>query len=222
MAPPVHRFDIAMSMDDIEERLAGVPVYVLSNAEDDFVLVSGASSGKTLGLLCFAEDNAKTMLDHMRSMDKGMHGKAKIVKIALDKAIQLKREGIGFRMIPEPAQIQNALKVIVKQQDGLSDDDAGFSGVPVFKSQSLILKAENKRYRPFFFRKEDLEYSLKKAAEQQRQLNPAFRQGDIQVATFEEVIKGMKENPASKWDDAVFIPPGFDLTAGLQQNSANG
>ncbi|KAK9138506.1 hypothetical protein Sjap_009100 [Stephania japonica] len=216
---PQHRFDIALSFDAIEERLAGVGVYVLSNSADEFVLVSGVPSKKTLGLICFAREDAQTMLDHMRSVSKGMGPKSMVVKIALDKVIQLKLEGVSFRMIPEPAQVQNALKV--KEQAGLSNDE-GFFGVPVFQSQSLFLKAEDKRYRPYFFRKEDLENSLKRAAEQQKQLNPAFRQGDIQVATFEEVLKGMKGKSTSKWDDVVFIPPGFDVTAGLPQNKANG
>nr|CAN62537.1 hypothetical protein VITISV_010756 [Vitis vinifera] len=39
---------------------------------------------------------------------------------------------------------------------------------------------------------EDLENSLLSASNQQNRLNPAFRQGDIQVAVFEEIIKGMQ------------------------------
>lgn len=76
------------------------------------------------------------------------------------------------------------------------------------KSQSLILRSQNKRYRPIFFKKvswemlsflflffflsnwfvkhcmffqEDLEKSLLRAARQQKQLNPTLKQGDIQV-----------------------------------------
>ena len=87
-----------------------------------------------------------------------------------------------------------------------------FPGVPVFQSKSLILKSQDKRYRPLFFRKEDLEKSLHRASSDQNQLNPTLRQGDIQVATLEDVIKQMKENSTSKWEDVVFIPPGFDVS----------
>ncbi|EEF43779.1 hypothetical protein RCOM_1307800 [Ricinus communis] len=83
-----------------------------------------------------------------------------------------------------------------------------------FQSRSLVLKSENKSYRPVFFRKEDLEKSLLRASRQQKKLNPAFRQGDIQVAVFEEIIKSMKESSTSTWDDVVFIPPGFDVSTG--------
>ncbi|KAK2967200.1 hypothetical protein RJ640_022456 [Escallonia rubra] len=85
------------------------------------------------------------------------------------------------------------------------------------QSKSLILRSQNKSYRPTFFRKEDLEKSLARAADQQKQLNPAFRQGDIQVAVLEDIIKGMKDNSLGNWDDVVFIPPGFDISTDPSQ-----
>uniref|UniRef100_A0A0A0K912 Uncharacterized protein n=1 Tax=Cucumis sativus TaxID=3659 RepID=A0A0A0K912_CUCSA len=86
-----------------------------------------------------------------------------------------------------------------------------FSGASAL-SKSLILRVQNKSYRPAFFRKEDLENSLQRASREQNQINPALRPGDIQVAVFEEIIKGMKDNSISTWDDIVFIPPGFDVS----------
>jgi hypothetical protein len=67
-------------------------------------------------------------------------------------------------------------------------------------------------YRPVFFRKEDLEKSLIRASSQQNRLNPALKPGDIQVAVFEDIVKGMRESTTSNWDDIVFIPPGFEVS----------
>ncbi|XP_010247130.1 PREDICTED: protein TIC 22-like, chloroplastic [Nelumbo nucifera] len=208
---PVHRFDLAMSTEAIEERLAGVPVYALSNSAEEFVLVSGVKTGKSLGLFCFKREDAEALLEQMRSMDPGMRRGSKVVAVALNKVFQLKVDGVAFRFIPDSSQIKHALTV--RQNTGFSDE--GFSGVPVFQSQSLILRSQNKRYRPVFFRKEDLDKSLERASRQQNQLNPAFKQGDIQVAVLEEIIKGMKESLPSKWEDVVFIPPGFDVSTDL-------
>ncbi|EOY05101.1 Tic22-like family protein isoform 1 [Theobroma cacao] len=200
---------VAMSAEAIEERLAGVPVYALSNSEEEFVLVSGVSTKKSLGLLCFKKEDAEALLEQMKSMDPGMRkGGSKVVAVALNKVFQLKVDGVAFRLIPESAQLKNALRE--RERAGFSDD--GFPGVPVFQSRSLLLRSQNKSYRPVFFRKEDLEQSLLRASRQQNQLNPAFRPGDIQVAVFEEIIKGMKDGSTSKWDDVVFIPPGFDVS----------
>lgn len=184
-------------------------MYALSNSNEEFVLVSGFSTGKSLGLLCFKKEDAEALLEQMKSMDPGMRKSgSKVVPVALNKVFQLKVDGVAFRLIPEPSQVRNALRE--REKAGVFDD--GFSGVPVFQSRSLVLRSQNKSYRPVFFRKEDLEKSLMRASRQQRKLNPALRQGDIQVAVFEEIIKSMKESSTSMWDDVVFIPPGFDVS----------
>lgn len=197
-----------MSTEAIEERLAGIPVYALSNASEEFVLVSGASTQKSLGLFCFKKEDAEALLQHIGTMDPSAQNGSKVVPVALNKVFQLHVNGVAFRLIPECSQVKNAVSERVKA--GISAD--GFPGVPVFQSKSLILRSQNKSYRPAFFRKEDLENSLQRASREQNQINPAFRPGDIQVAVFEEIIKGMKDSSISTWDDIVFIPPGFDVS----------
>ncbi|XP_010488448.1 PREDICTED: protein TIC 22-like, chloroplastic isoform X1 [Camelina sativa] len=198
-----------LSADAIEERLAGVPVYALSNSNEEFVLVSGTSTGKSLGLLFCKEEDADTLLRQMKSMDPRMRTEgSKVVALALSKVFQLKVNGVAFRLIPESTQVKNALKE--RKTAGIDDDD--FHGVPVFQSKSLILRSENMSYRPVFFRKEDLEKSLVRASSQQNRLNPALKPGDIQVAVFEDIVKEMKESTSSSWDDIVFIPPGFEVS----------
>ncbi|MCL7026551.1 hypothetical protein MKW94_011624 [Papaver nudicaule] len=185
--------NLGMTNETIEERLAGVPVYALTNASDEFVLISGVKTGKSLGLFCFKKEDANALLDQMKSMDPVMRRGAKVVAVALNKS------SIRF----SPKELNRSL----------IDSFVQLNRLPI--SQSLILKSQNKRYRPTFFRKEDLEKSLLRAASQQ--LNPAMKQGDIQVAVLEEIIKGMQESSTSKWDDVVFIPPGFDVSTDLQQ-----
>ncbi|KAL1328625.1 hypothetical protein HN51_038446 [Arachis hypogaea] len=197
-----------MSWEAIEERLEGVPVYALSNASEEFLLVAGVSTGKNLGLFCFNEDDAQALLRQVSTVDPRMRDGSKVVPVALNKVFQLKVNGVAFRLIPEQSQVKNALRV--REKSGFAANS--FPGVPVFQSKSLILKSQDKRYRPLFFRKEDLEKSLHRASSDQNQLNPTLRQGDIQVATLEDVIKQMKENSTSKWEDVVFIPPGFDVS----------
>lgn len=196
-----------MSVEAIERRLAGVPVYALSNEAEEFVLVQGARTRKSLGLFCLKKEDAEALLEQMKSMNPAMRPGSKVVAVALNKVFQLQVEGVAFRLIPEPSQIKNAIRE--KEKVGSSEQD--FPGVPIFQSKSLILQYENKRYRPVFFRKEDLDESLTKASRLQNRLNPAFRPGDIQVSAFEDIIKEMQETTTSKWDDVVFIPPGFDV-----------
>ncbi|XP_052208269.1 protein TIC 22-like, chloroplastic isoform X1 [Diospyros lotus] len=203
---------VAMSTEAIEERLTGVPVYALSNSSQEFVLISGAN-GKSVGLFCFKEDDAEALLEQMKSMDPVMREGSKVVAVALNKVFQLKLDGVAFRLIPEISEIENAIKE--RQKAGFRDES--FAGVPVFQSRSLILRSQGKRYRPVFFRKEDLEKSLLRASRQQKRLNPVLREGDIQVAVLEDIIQGMKDSTMATWDDVVFIPPGFDVSADPSQ-----
>ncbi|CAH2040440.1 unnamed protein product, partial [Thlaspi arvense] len=100
---------LAMITEAIEERLAGVPVYALSNSSQEFVLVSGVHTGKSLGLFCFNEDDANALLQQMKSMDPGMRDGSKVVAVALNKVFQLRLDGVAFRLIPELSQIKNAI-----------------------------------------------------------------------------------------------------------------
>ncbi|KAG9446025.1 hypothetical protein H6P81_012153 [Aristolochia fimbriata] len=200
----------AMPTKDIEERLAGVPVYALSNSSEEFVLVSGVRTGKNLGLLCFSKEDAEALLQQMRAMDPAMRSGSKVVAVALNKVFQLKVDGVAFRFVPDAIEIKNA----IKEREKVGNSDQSFPGVPVFQSRSLILSSQKQRYRPLFFRKEDLERSLSRASKEQKALNPFYKQGDVQVCTLEEIIKDLKESSVSKWDDVIFIPPGFDVSAG--------
>ncbi|TVU39631.1 hypothetical protein EJB05_13058, partial [Eragrostis curvula] len=256
----------ALPASEIEERLAGVPVYALANAAQEFVLVSstraeerqgseGSRPPPALGLLCFRREDADALLAQMES---DMRAGSSVVPVALNKVIQLKSDGVAFRFLPDSSQVANALKLM--QDEGLYARE-GFPGVPIFQdctalarllttpklaprwkittkdlhcclpvtilvdvicmtckptmqSRSLVLMSDNKRYRPAFFRKEDLDNSLHRTSRDQQKPNPAVRIGDTQVSSLEDIIKSMKDNSSSKWDDVVFIPPGFDLATG--------
>ncbi|XP_020589592.1 protein TIC 22-like, chloroplastic [Phalaenopsis equestris] len=205
----------AMTVEAIEERLSGVPVYTLSNAAEEFVLVSGIRAEGSLGLFCFKQEDAETLLDQMKAMKKDMSEGSKVVAVALNKVFQLKVDGVAFRLIPDPKQVLNAIKL--KEESRKAADD--FLGVPVFQSKSLVLRSQGKSYRPAFFRKEDLEDLLFKASRDQRQLNPAFRKGNIEVSVLEEIISAMKGSSASDWDDVVFIPPGFEVATAFREEA---
>lgn len=199
-----------MSPEVIEERLAGVPVYALSNGSEEFVLVSGTQSRKDLGLFFFNEADAEALLKHMKSIDSSTSSGPQVVPVALSKVFDLKVNGVALRLLPEASQIKNALQ----ERKKVGIEEESFRGVPVFQSKSLILRSQSKTYRPVFFRKEDLDKSLSRASRDQRQMNPSLKQGDIQVAVLEDIIHGMKDTSVSSWDDIVFIPPGFDVSTG--------
>uniref|UniRef100_A0A803LTJ0 Protein TIC 22-like, chloroplastic n=1 Tax=Chenopodium quinoa TaxID=63459 RepID=A0A803LTJ0_CHEQI len=192
-----------MSNEAIEERLAGIAVYALSNSNEEFVLVSGKKSKNSLALFCLKEEDADTLLDQMRLMDPNMRRGASVVPVALNKE---------------------------RQKAGISEEE--FLGVPVFQDAwnfgsiafpEFNFKQRQEEIPSCFLQKgwEDLENSLLKASTLQGRLNPTYRQGDIEVAVLEDIIKGMKDDSSRKWDDVIFIPPGFDVSTDPSQGRAS-
>lgn len=74
-----------LSIETIEERLGGVPVYSLSNASQEFVLVSGVNSGENFGLFYFSEDEVEAFRKQMGSMDPSMRNDSRIFHVSLKK-----------------------------------------------------------------------------------------------------------------------------------------
>lgn len=85
-----------LSVEEIQERLAGVPVFALSNSAEEFVLVSGVSTRKALGLFCFKEEDAEALLDQMKSMDPGMRSGSRVVPVALNKVVAFALPFLGL------------------------------------------------------------------------------------------------------------------------------
>eukprot|EP00475_Leptophrys_vorax_P008113 TRINITY_DN15206_c0_g1_i1.p2 TRINITY_DN15206_c0_g1~~TRINITY_DN15206_c0_g1_i1.p2 ORF type:complete len:153 (-),score=13.78 TRINITY_DN15206_c0_g1_i1:975-1433(-) len=143
----------------------------------------------------------------------------------MDKVYQLSAEGIAFRFLPDPLQVKHAIQL--RTQAG--DNSKGFEGVPVFQSESLVLRSKTRRFCPIFFSKEDLDAAVKKAGGSA----PAKQRGSggkaapavvaVQVGSFEDVIKKLEANAEdSPWGDLVFVPPGRDVERAMGKALASG
>ncbi|XP_052191328.1 protein TIC 22, chloroplastic isoform X2 [Diospyros lotus] len=142
-----HTFDIALNSDYVAKTLTGTSVYTVSNSNNEFVLISDPNSLKSIGLLCFRQEDAEAFLAQVQLRKRELRSKARVVPITLDQVYMLKVEGIAFRFLPDPVQIKNALELKA------SDTKRGFDGVPVFQSDLLVVKKRNRRYCPIYFRK---------------------------------------------------------------------
>ncbi|KAF9622513.1 hypothetical protein IFM89_031917 [Coptis chinensis] len=206
---PKHVFDIALSSDYVAKTLAGTAVYTVSNSNNEFVLISDPNNVKSLGLLCFRQEDAETLLAQVQLRQPALGRGAKVVPITLDQVYMLKVEGIAFRFLPDPAQIRNALELKA------ADFKGGFDGVPVFQSDLLVVKKKNKRYCPIYFQKEDIEKELSKVSRTSRGLSISQH---IMVGSLEDVLKKMEmSDKNSGWEDLIFIPPGKSYSQHIQE-----
>lgn len=58
-----HLFDLALSPEYVAKTLAGTSVFTVSNSNNEFVLISDPNNSlKSLGLLCFRQEDARSLL----------------------------------------------------------------------------------------------------------------------------------------------------------------
>ncbi|KAK8961249.1 hypothetical protein KSP40_PGU008244 [Platanthera guangdongensis] len=96
---PIRAGDRGRSMPEaVEERLSGVPVYALSNAAEEFVLVSGVRTKRSLGLVCFKKGDAEALLHTLKSMNRDFRRGSRVVAIALNK-VSVKRRSSGVAVV---------------------------------------------------------------------------------------------------------------------------
>ncbi|ESQ53821.1 hypothetical protein EUTSA_v10025972mg [Eutrema salsugineum] len=190
----------------VAKALAGTSVFTVSNTNNEFVLISDPTGDKSIGLLCFRQEDAEAFLAQARLRRRELKTNAKVVPINLDQVYLLKVEGISFRFLPDPIQIKNALEL------KSSGSKNGFDGVPVFQSELLVVRKRNKRYCPVYFSKEDIERELSKYTRASR--------GDqqIMVGSLEDVLRKMERSEKnSGWEDVIFIPPGRSYAQHMQE-----
>ncbi|KAI3440345.1 uncharacterized protein J3R85_003673 [Psidium guajava] len=193
----------------VARTLAGTAVYTVSNSNNEFVLVSDPDGTKSIGLLCFRQEDAESFLAQVRLRRRELKGQARVVPITLDQVYMLKVEGIAFRFLPDPVQIKNALEM---KETGTK---SGFDGVPVFQSDLLVVKKKNRRFCPIYFRKEDIEKELSMVSRPSR---GAGLSQHIMVGSLEDVLRKMEiSEKNSGWEDLIFIPPGKSHSQHIQE-----
>ncbi|KAG8377623.1 hypothetical protein BUALT_Bualt08G0052300 [Buddleja alternifolia] len=201
--------ETSLSSEHVAKSLTGTSVFTVSNTNNEFVLISDPVGVKSIGLLCFRQEDAEAFLAQVRLRRGELRGGAKVVPITLDQVYMLKVEGIAFRFLPDPVQIKNALELRA------SDTKSGFDGVPVFQSDLLVVKKKNKRYCPIYFQKEDIEKALSTVSRVSRGLGVSQH---IMVGSLEDVLKKMEINEKnSGWEDLIFIPPGKSHSQHIQE-----
>ncbi|KAH7523617.1 hypothetical protein FEM48_Zijuj06G0030900 [Ziziphus jujuba var. spinosa] len=217
---PKHALAATLSSDHVAKTLAGTAVYTVSNSNNEFVLISDPNGAKSIGLLCFRQEDAEAFLAQVRSRKRELRSQAKVVPITLDQVYMLKVEGIAFRFLPDPVQIKNALEAAIVTYATMNyhlkatDIRSGFDGVPVFQSDLLVAKKKNKRYCPIYFTKEDIEKELSKVSRASK--GPGVSQ-NIMVGSLEDVLRKMERSEKNLgWEDLIFVPPGKSFSQHIQ------
>ncbi|KAL8523313.1 hypothetical protein ACS0TY_013329 [Phlomoides rotata] len=103
--------ETSLNSEHVARRLAGTSVYTVSNTNNEFVLISDLDGAKSIGLLCFRQEDAEAFLAQVRSRRGEVKGGAKVVPITLDQ-IRASETKSGFDGVPV---FQSDLLVVKKK-----------------------------------------------------------------------------------------------------------
>uniref|UniRef100_A0A0D3DHG1 TF-B3 domain-containing protein n=1 Tax=Brassica oleracea var. oleracea TaxID=109376 RepID=A0A0D3DHG1_BRAOL len=172
----------------VAKALAGTSVFTVSNTNNEFVLISDPTGEKSIGLLCFRQEDAEAFLAQARLRRRELKANAKVVPINLDQdyvsvSYEFMCLGVKSQLICLCLAFINLVynMVYLLKVEGISfrflpdpiqiknamelkssSSKNGFDGVPVFQSELLVVRKKNKRYCPVYFSKEDIEKELSK------------------------------------------------------------
>lgn len=64
---PKHALAATLTSHNVAKSLAGTSVYTVSNSNNEFVLISDSDGAKSIGLLCFRQEDAEAFLAQVPS-----------------------------------------------------------------------------------------------------------------------------------------------------------
>lgn len=201
--------EVAYNPEDIKARLSGVPVFAVTNKNNEFVLVSGEgdSEDRQLGLIFFAEADAHALIEKIREQNPKLAKQSTVLAVTMDDVYSFaiaprdasNASGVVFRFMPDMRQVDAALDLY--RNSGV--DVVGFTGVPVFQAEGLTVKTEKSRYTPLFLDKADLDAAVSNAYKQRVGVESVDNQAKADRATSElkeaeELLDSAKDRKAKK------------------------
>jgi nickel transport protein len=228
-SPAAHA--IALTNQDVMQRLRGVPVFTITDAQGKPLLAAKAGSQKKQnGLFFLSQQDAQALLKQIKAQKPELNKSARVTIVGLDRAYELVQLGQAkkqtsadqavFFLQPQVKQVQSAIKLL--QASGQKIEQ--LNAVPIFfavvgeKQNLLTIQKQDKQIIPLFFSKEDLDRLL----QQVRQKNPKLAATvKVKVGSLDQAIQLMKESNDAESGKIAFIPPQESLDfLRLQQSSA--
>ncbi|XVE70063.1 hypothetical protein DITRI_Ditri10aG0041700 [Diplodiscus trichospermus] len=74
-----------LNPEQVAKTLSGTAVYTVSNSNNEFVIISDPNGAKSIGLLCFRQEDAEAFLARVRLGIRELRSNAKVVPITLDE-----------------------------------------------------------------------------------------------------------------------------------------
>lgn len=206
---------LALTNEQVAERLRSVPVFTLTDAEGSPLIASPVEgeTGPPVAGVFISQQDAQTFLDNLRQSNPSLARDVQIRPVSLAEVYQLalqadaQSEPMEFAFIPIQQEVQTARSLL--QESGQSADQ--FRGVPLFLARSggenggyLTMRQGESQVIPLFFKREELQVLLDRVRQQQPNLASEI---SIQVINLEGLIQTLQSSENSELNRIILIPP---------------
>lgn len=207
----------ALTEEEIQERLQGVPVFTLTDAQGS-PLVATVEDDSVAGAFISRED-AEAFLNNLKQQDPNIGDQVRVVPVSLHDVYQFnndsteQNETVVFAYVPMEEQVEQAQSLLLEDNPGANVEN--FQGVPLFIPRSaenegyLTIEVEGERFVPFFFEEEHLKQQVGDI--------PV----DIEVVTLEGIIQAFQagDSEAEEFLKQILLVPSRESLQFLQSLS---
>ncbi|MFM7427943.1 MAG: Tic22 family protein [Elainella sp.] len=219
---------LALTQEQVIERLRSVPVFTLANAEGA-PLIAVPTEGEQrnpIASVFINRQDAQEFLDQLKAREPQTAEGISVVPVPLAKIYeygvsqQEGQEQLRFAFFPDDQQVQEA-QTLLQQQSGQNQE---FEGVPLFVARSngseggyLTIEQDNQQVIPMFFDRSELQVLLDRLKQVQPDLASTVQ---VQVVNLEGVIQTLQTSDNQELNRIVLIPPqaSREYIRSLQQN----
>lgn len=208
------RLAIALPEAEVLERLQGVPVFTVTNAQGSPILASNPQQkdGPQVATFFVSQKEAQGFLNQIKSKNAELGKTAKVIPTPLGKAFEVARQNrdkkdVAFQFVPTQEAVKSAEALLRKQDPNFKQ----FNDVPLFyavdtKSKgllSLTAPPDNSKIIPLYFNQQDLQVVVDQLKKQNPQLGATTQ---IQVTSLSSVVASMLKENSPEIGQLTLIP----------------
>jgi nickel transport protein len=208
---------LALPEPQILEKLREVPVFMITDGQNSFVITSvpkqgeGQTGNASLARIFISQKDAQAFVDRLKTGNPQLAASARVTLVSLGGIYRLAQENKGkpdqvvFAFVPAAQQVQSAKTVL--QQTGQQVNE--FNGVPLFfatggpENIPLTVQRGEKVELPLFFNKEDLQESIDAFKQQQPNLTATIK---IEVVNLERILEALPTENDPFLTQMILIP----------------
>ncbi len=207
---------MALTLDQIVEKLKPIPVFTLANDQGEPLIATppATATDKKPAPIAGAfidEKDAEAFLASLKTNNPALAKTVHIVPLSLGSVYALTQKNpdtpgyLAFSYVPNQQQVQAALALLKQQGQNLTQ----FNGVPLFVARGgaqktyLTIKIDGKEVIPLFFDEQQLEALLAKFKKEQPAIASTL---EVQVLNLEGMLELMRKNNGPQFDQLVLVP----------------